>query len=288
MQWQYDFTRKDYFVIGNPTIRATRIDRAGYVYGGGTLSKGQTFGASESITNTKLHNLVDLGSVSGIVNADIDASAQITDSKLADISTAGKVSGAVLTSLASIPSGAGVIPSANVPAGSPFVTGDWIISSVTTAHSGWTNVSATYSNKFIRINGTPLTTGGADTHTHGVGTYTSPTSGSTAITEANLPAHTHGVGTLVAASDGAHTHAIKILGAAGSGYTVLNISTADKATAPTFDTNSGGAHTHTISGSTGSTGSGTGHTHTGGTITGTSASANNIPAYVQCVIFQKD
>jgi len=57
-------------------------------------------------------------------------------------------------------------------------TGDWMLSSVATARGGWTNVSATYSNKFIRINATPLTTGGVDTHlhsgashTHAAGTY---------------------------------------------------------------------------------------------------------------------
>lgn len=52
----------------------------------------------------------------GIVNADINASAAIVDTKLATISTAGKVSGAALTSLASIPVGAGIIPSANLTA----------------------------------------------------------------------------------------------------------------------------------------------------------------------------
>ena len=53
-----------------------------------------------------------------IVNADINASAGIVDTKLAQITTAGKVSGAALTSLASIPAGAGVIPAANLPGGS--------------------------------------------------------------------------------------------------------------------------------------------------------------------------
>jgi hypothetical protein len=48
--------------------------------------------------------------------ADIEAAAAIPDSKLAQITTASKVSGAALTSLASIPAGAGVIPAANVPA----------------------------------------------------------------------------------------------------------------------------------------------------------------------------
>jgi len=49
-----------------------------------------------------------------ILNSDINASASISSSKLATITTAGKVSGAALTSLASIPSGAGIIPAANL------------------------------------------------------------------------------------------------------------------------------------------------------------------------------
>ena len=56
-----------------------------------TLTKGYTFGASELVTNAKLASLVDDGSVTGIVNADIDNAAAIADSKLATISTASKV-----------------------------------------------------------------------------------------------------------------------------------------------------------------------------------------------------
>jgi hypothetical protein len=48
-----------------------------------------------------------------ITNAKISASAAIADTKLATISTAGKVSGAALTSLSSVPSGAGALPIAN-------------------------------------------------------------------------------------------------------------------------------------------------------------------------------
>lgn len=47
-----------------------------------TLSKGKTFGATETVTNAKLHALVDDGSVSGIVNADIAADALIDSSKI--------------------------------------------------------------------------------------------------------------------------------------------------------------------------------------------------------------
>jgi hypothetical protein len=80
-----------------------------------TLSKGITYGATETLTNTKLHNLVDLGSVSNIVNADIDAAANIADTKLAQITTLNKVSGAAVGFLASIPGSAGLMPVANLP-----------------------------------------------------------------------------------------------------------------------------------------------------------------------------
>ncbi len=80
-----------------------------------TLTKGITYGASETITNTKLHNLVDLGSVSNIINADIDLAANIADTKLAQITTLNKVSGAAIGNLASIPSGAGTMNTFNLP-----------------------------------------------------------------------------------------------------------------------------------------------------------------------------
>ena len=59
----------------------------------------------------------------GIGNNDIAAGAGIVDTKLAQIATAGKVSGAALTTLASIPAGAGVIPSANVPSAGKLIMG---------------------------------------------------------------------------------------------------------------------------------------------------------------------
>lgn len=80
-----------------------------------TLTKGITYGASETITNTKLHNLVDLGSVSNIINADIDSAANIADTKLAQITTLYKVSGSAIGNLASIPAGAGTMNTFNLP-----------------------------------------------------------------------------------------------------------------------------------------------------------------------------
>ena len=47
-----------------------------------TITKGYTFGATETVTNAKLHTLVDSATITGIVNADIDASANIAASKL--------------------------------------------------------------------------------------------------------------------------------------------------------------------------------------------------------------
>lgn len=50
-------------------------------------------------------------------------------------------------------------------------SGDILLSTISTALNGWTDVSATYADKFIRISATALSTGGADTHTHAVGSY---------------------------------------------------------------------------------------------------------------------
>lgn len=118
----------------------------------------------------------------------------------------------------------------------PFKTGDWILSTVTTARTGWTNVSATYSNKFMRINATPLTTGGSDTHE----------TPSHTLTVDEIPAHTH---TFTITPGSAGTDG----GFAGAGVLA--------------------------SPATSSTGGGGGHTHT---------AADNVPAYVQVVVFQKD
>lgn len=89
-----------------------------------TLSKGISFGATETVTNTKLGNLVDLGSVTNIVNADCSPSMNLADTKLADITTGNKVRGTALGNLASIPSGSGLIPFANLPLplGSSYVS----------------------------------------------------------------------------------------------------------------------------------------------------------------------
>lgn len=77
---------------------------------------------------------------------------------------------------------------------------------------------------------------------------------SVSLTEANMPAHTHTAGTLATSSSGTHAHdaflggpATTVVPAAGSGI----VGTSNNQT-----TDPAGAHTQTISGSTGSKGSG--------------------------------
>lgn len=72
------------------------------------VTKGYSFGATETVTSAKLATLVDSATVGSIVAADISSNA-ITDIKIND------VSGAKFTNLSSIPGGAGVIPLAAIP-----------------------------------------------------------------------------------------------------------------------------------------------------------------------------
>ena len=55
-----------------------------------TLTKGQTFGATELVTNTKLNNLVDSATIANISNAEIASDASIVGSKL-DLSAPGVI-----------------------------------------------------------------------------------------------------------------------------------------------------------------------------------------------------
>jgi len=121
--------------------------------------------------------------------------------------------------------------------------------------SGTTDVTSTYSDKFLRINATQGSTGGSDTVT---------------ITEANLPSHTHAVGTLAAANESAHTHPPKFQSSAVAGGNswigIGTITSSNDGAGTTITTQgsigAGTAHTHTLSGSTGAIGSGTAATIT--------------------------
>lgn len=76
-----------------------------------TATAGATIvAAEENANNDTIYNEFN----GNVDNDNIKAGAGIVDTKLSQISTAGKVSGAALTSLASVPAGAGYLPAANV------------------------------------------------------------------------------------------------------------------------------------------------------------------------------
>lgn len=85
------------------------------------------------------------------------------------------------------------------------------------------------------------------------------------LTEAQLPAHTHGAGSLSAVSGGSHTHNVKDIWPSSIKYNQggsTNLTANGQiqhGNAPGRLTDADGAHTHTISGDTGSKGGGTAH-----------------------------
>lgn len=70
------------------------------------VTKGYSFGATETVTSAKLATLVDSATVGSIVSADLSSNA-VTDIKIND------VSGAKFTTLGATPAGAGILPVAN-------------------------------------------------------------------------------------------------------------------------------------------------------------------------------
>lgn len=101
-----------------------------------TLSKGKTFASNETLTPTKLNDLVDKATISGIVNADISATAAIADSKLATITTASKVSGTAITS-GNITTTGSIATTSNISAtgtltvgGAATVTGNLLVNGI--------------------------------------------------------------------------------------------------------------------------------------------------------------
>jgi len=82
----------------------------------GTVTKANTFVAGTDALAAQVNENFDdiYNEFNGsIENVNIGASAAIADTKLATISTAGKVLGSALNTFSGIPSGAGLIPSAN-------------------------------------------------------------------------------------------------------------------------------------------------------------------------------
>ena len=149
-----------------------------------------------------------------------------------------------------------------------FRSGDLLLSANVSAPTGFTDESATYNNKFIRISsGTALTTGGIDTHTHAAGTYAGPSHQHGAGSYAG-PSHTHGAGSLY------FDNPVSVAGGCCGGSpcnTGINKTLTGGST--------GSEGTGAITGSSGSEGT--------GAITGSSASGDNVPAYVQVKVYKK-
>ena len=112
------------------------------------IQQGYTFANGEIVTPAKLHALVDDATISGIVNADISASAAIADTKLAQITTANKVAQSAVanltTDLAGKAPATGIAPSAIT--GTAVVTTDSRLSDARTptshTHGNITNAGA--------------------------------------------------------------------------------------------------------------------------------------------------
>jgi len=132
--------------------------------------------------------------------------------------------------------------------------------------SGWSLCDGTggtpdLRERFImgaRVGENPGTTGGASSQT---------------LTEAQLPSHNHGDGSLATGSDGAHTHDI-VTDGSGDNANRFDASGWGGTQDRSDHIVSAGAHTHSISGSTGSTGSG--------------SSFDNRPAYYELAFIMKD
>ena len=93
----------------------------------GTITRGTTYGSTETITNAKLHLLVDAATVTGIVNADVSAGAAIAASKL-DLASSGYVTTGA----------ANAFTGANTFAGTSIFTGAVTLATATdkNGHSG--------------------------------------------------------------------------------------------------------------------------------------------------------
>lgn len=127
-----------------------------------TFSAGATIIASEHNDNfDTIYNDYN----GNITNANIAAAAGIGDTKLAQITTAGKVHGTSLTGLASVPSAAGIIPSANINTG--VTAGD--IYFVDTSDE----LPAVDARNLINLDASALSSGAVGTARLGTGTASS-------------------------------------------------------------------------------------------------------------------
>jgi hypothetical protein len=120
-----------------------------------TITRGTTL--PDSSSKTDFHNLVDgaSGTVTNIVNADIDSAANIADTKLATISTPGKVSPAAITGTLIFSKGADIASATTTDIGA--ATGNCVDVTGTTTITGLGTIAAG-ALRFVRFTGALLLT----------------------------------------------------------------------------------------------------------------------------------
>lgn len=127
----------------------------------------------------------------------------------------------------------------------------------TAAPTGWTK-EVTHDNKALRVVTGAAGSGGTNSFT---GVLNGSVNVSGTILNANqIPAHSHGAGSLSAVSNGAHTHTYSGVNTTVNGTARSQLT--NNAETNTPSTNSAGAHTHSITGSTANNStSGSSHNH---------------------------
>jgi microcystin-dependent protein len=205
------------------------------------VTKGKTFVSGETVTPTKLNELVDNATVTGIVNADIDNAAGIVSSKLATAAQQALVpAGAVMAfAMNSAPAGWLAADGSNVSR-STYAA---LFSAISTTY-GAGDGSTTFALPDLRgyfVRGTGTNGDGTAAGTFG------------AKQAAAMLNHTH---TGTTSSNGAHTHGIPVTSpiSPGGANTVLFDG---RGVAGGLPTDSAGAHTHTMTTGNPSTGGGT-------------------------------
>ena len=137
-----------------------------------TLSKGKVFTNGELVTPATLHSLVDSGTVTNIVNADISNTAAIADSKLAQITTAGKVANTATTATSANTANAIV----SRDAGGSFTAGTiTAVLSGNAATATTLQTARTINGVSFNGSGNITVTAAPDAHTHDASAITSGT-----------------------------------------------------------------------------------------------------------------
>lgn len=200
----------------------------------------------------------------------------------------------------------GIIKNAALPADIPTIpSGTRMLFQQTAAPTGWTK-DTTQNNKALRIVSGTVGSGGSVDFTAAfaskavAGTISSTTAtgtvGNTTLSITQIPSHTHGPGTLSGTTSyvGDHTHTYTAFASQGNADGGGSIVGAWAGTQQ-YSTTPAGAHSHTVtisSGVTGSAGSGGSHTHTftgtahSHTFTGTAI--NLAVKYVDVIIAERD